>query len=77
VAGRRPDGWGLRRCEMLVDHFENAAQISVDLIVPEPKDSKPLSLKMGIALAIFEGVRVEIVLAAVDFTSCGVIAVRS
>jgi len=65
VAVRRTAGWG-EFAQRFVDSCQHAVQISVDLIVPEPKHAKSVSFKVAIALSVFDDMRIKAVLASID-----------
>jgi hypothetical protein len=45
---------------------DNAFQIAIDVIIPEPQHSETLFVKVTIALRVTSGVGVEVMLTAVD-----------
>ena len=49
-----------------MDERQHAFQIAIDFIVPEPQDAKAFLGKVIIALRVAPGMRIEIVLAAID-----------
>jgi hypothetical protein len=64
VAERSEAGWGLS--EGLVDNCQHAVQITIDVIVPETQYAKTFVGQMMIALRVALGMRVEVMLTAVD-----------
>ena len=53
--------------ECLVDQRQHAFEISIDLVIPETKDSVPLFCKMAVAFCITFCMCIKVVLATVDF----------
>jgi hypothetical protein len=52
-----------------VDECQHALQIAIDFIVPEPQYAKAFLGKVIIALRVAPGMRIEIVLAAIDLST--------
>src|SRR5262249_17580677 len=65
VAERSEAGWGLT--ERVVDNCQHAVQIAIDVVVPETQYAKPFRGQMMIALRVALGMRIKVMLAAVDF----------
>jgi hypothetical protein len=57
-------GWGV--AQRIVDHCQHALQIAIDFIVPETQYPKALADKVIVALRIAPGMRIEIMLTAID-----------
>src|SRR5260370_8265971 len=64
VAERSEAGWGV--AQRFVDQRQHALHIPIDLIVPETQYREPFAGKVIVALRIAPGMRIEIMLTAID-----------
>jgi len=60
-------GWGI--AQSVINHGQDTLEISIDLVVPEPQCPEPIAGKVSVAGSIPSGMRIEVVLAAVDFNN--------
>src|SRR5262249_13125331 len=58
-------GWGI--AQSVINHGQDALKISIDLVVPEPQCPEPITGKVSVADEITPRMRVEVMLATVDF----------
>jgi hypothetical protein len=64
VAERSEAGWGI--AQRLVDHDQNALQVSINFVVPEAQSPEPLAGKVPIALRVAPRMGIEVMLTAVN-----------
>jgi hypothetical protein len=67
VGTRSVPGWGLKPRQFIANGLQYAHEVSIDLIIPKSKHNKPLANKVPVALTIFLGMDVQIMLAAINF----------
>ena len=67
MAERSSAGWGLSQC--VVNDREDTFEIPINLIIPKAQNSKPLLCECNIAMRINSCIRIEVVLASVDFNN--------
>ena len=65
--GPKGRGGASLTAQCAVNRFQNAAQISIHICVPEPQNFEPLLLKMSVTFTILRRVLIEVVLSAIDF----------
>jgi hypothetical protein len=67
VAERSSAGWGLSQC--IVNDREDTFEIPINVMIPKTQNLKALLCKYRIAMHIGSCMRIEVVLASIDFNN--------